>query len=342
MTETWAADGIEFPEGFVFPITILGLVEDVHGGGAFVNEAPTRVACYVHVEHLPEEGKVPWRLEILPSPLHPERGTELSVGYHFAQQLSLALWLFQSTPSRITVWPSRRTVPVSRPIVGEVLERFLRFSRALLDLHDDRRAYAIARAMPDILPDDDIRGLFVGGHPIDGDWLKARWPVMAAIDFYERARRTREADIAFLLLMMSLEVLFNDGGSEVGRRITQRCALLNGRTVDQREQISDILRRLYGRRSRLVHGDLLEKGRVLVISHDDLIRATDVARLSILRFIALTSTTAKPGIMTALDEAIFNAAVCDRLEREIEAYWAKLGVDLAQVLCADRHLGSAE
>ena len=341
MTEAWTADGVEFPEGFVFPITVLGLVADVHGGGTFVNEVPTRVECYVHVERLEEEGKVRWRLEILPSPLHPERGTELAIGYHFAQQLSLALWLFQSSPSQIAAWPSRQTIPVARPIVGQVLESFLRFSRGLLDFHDDRQAYSVARVTPDVLTDDEIRGLFVGGHPIDGNWLKARWPVMAATDLYERARRSREADLVFLLLMMSLEVLFNDGGSEVSRRITQRCALLNGRNSGHRKQMFDTLHRLYSRRSRLVHGDLFEKGRVLVVSKDDLLHATDLARLSILRFIALSRAKTKTEVMRSLDEAIFNPAVSEQLQEEVEQYWGKLGIDLNLVFDADRDLDRA-
>ena len=335
MTEAWAADGIEFPEGFVFPITVLGPVADLHGAGTFVNATPTRVDCYVHVERVLEEGKVPSRLEILPSPLHPERGTELGIGYWFAQQLSLALWLFRSSPSQIAAWPSRQTISVAQPIQGQVLENFLRFSSALLDFHDDRQAYFVARVTPEVLADDEIRGLFVGGHAIDGNWLKARWPVMAATDFYERARRTREADIVLLLLMMSLEVLFNDGGSEVSRRIAQRCAFLNGRNSGHRKQIFDTLLRLYSRRSRLVHGDLFAKGRVLVVPKEDLFHATDLVRLSLLRFIALSRAKTKTEVMRSLDDATFDPTISAQLHAEVEEYWLKLGVDLRLVFDGD-------
>src|SRR6266545_2154102 len=228
MADTWAADGVDLPDGFIFPITILGQVADLHGEGVFVNTTPTRVDCYVHVETKPAPSQDPPRLKLLPSPLHAERGTELGVAYEFQQQLSLALWLYRSTPCRITAWPSRRTIPVSWSLRSGALDGFLRFSRALIEFQDDRQAYLVARVSPDVLEDDELRVFFVGGHRIDGNWLKARWPVMAATDLYERARRSREADIAFLLLMMALEVLFNDGGSELSRRIAQRCALLNG------------------------------------------------------------------------------------------------------------------
>ena len=91
MAEVWAVDGIDLPEGFAFPITKLGQMADVRGEGVFVNTTPTRVDCHVHIEHRPEPRKDPSRLEILPSPLHPDRGTELAVAYEFEQQFSLAL-----------------------------------------------------------------------------------------------------------------------------------------------------------------------------------------------------------------------------------------------------------
>lgn len=329
MTEAWAADGVEFPEGFVFPVTVLGTVADLHGAGTFVNTTPTRVDCYVRTEQASQERKVPQRLEIFPSPLHPELGTELAIGFDFAQQLSLALWLFRSAPLSIASWPSHRMLPSALSLKGATLETFLHFARGLLDFHDDRQAYLVARVSPEVLADEQIRVFFVGGHRIDGEWLKARWPLMAATDLYERARRTRERDIAFLFLMMSLEVLFNDGGSEISRRITQRCALLNGRNAAHRKQLFETLRRLYSRRSRLVHGDLFEKGGVLSISADDVSLATDLARLSLLRFIALTPEKAKGVVMKLLDDAVLDSGVSGRLEGDVEGYWGKHGVDFS-------------
>jgi hypothetical protein len=282
MTDTWAACGVEFPESFTFPVTVLGPVADLHGAGTFVNSTPTRVDCYVHAEPGQDDPKAPQRLEILTSPLHPELGTELEISFDFAQQLSLALWLFRSAPVSVDSWSSRKALPTVLSLKGKSLDSFLRLARGLLDFHDDRQAYFVARVSPDVLADEEIRMLFVGGHRIDGVWLKARWPLMAATDLYERARRTRERDIAFLFLMMSLEVLFNDGASEVARQIRQRGALLNGRDPGDRKHISESLRRLYGRRSRLVHGDLFEKGSVLAISPEDLSQVTDLVRLSLI------------------------------------------------------------
>lgn len=89
MAEAWTVEGVELPEAFAFPITKLGLTSDIHGEGSFVNTSPTRVKCHVHVEARPESREGSARLEILPSPLHPGRGTELEVAYEFEQQFSL-------------------------------------------------------------------------------------------------------------------------------------------------------------------------------------------------------------------------------------------------------------
>jgi len=72
-----------------FPITKLGLTADVHGEGAFCEyDADSRRLLCARRKG-PEPGKDPQRLEILPSPLHPDRGTELAVAYEFEQQFSL-------------------------------------------------------------------------------------------------------------------------------------------------------------------------------------------------------------------------------------------------------------
>ena len=327
MAEMWAVDGIEVPEGFVFQITKLGLTSDVHGEGSFVNAEPTRVDCHVHVEIGREPRKGSARLEIFPSPLHPDRGTELAVAYEFEQQFSLALWLYRSFPCRIVAWPGRQPIPVAWSLREQALENFLRFSRALLDFHDDRRAYFVAREFPRVLEEnDDVRAFFVGGHPVDANWLKARWPVMAAVDLYERARRAGDADIGFLLLMMSLEVLFVDGRSELSRRLAQRCAFLNGRDSGERKAMFDRVDGLYNRRSRLVHGDLFDKAGFLEVPKGDMFLTTDLVRLSLLRFIALNRT--KTEIMTSLDHAIFDPSVSEQLHAEVKGYWERLGVDV--------------
>ncbi len=331
MADAWTVEGVELPEDFDFPITKLGTTSDIHGEGAFVNTSPKRVKCHVHVEARPESPEGSARLEILASPLHPDRGTELEVAYEFEQQFSLALWLYRSLPSRIVARPGHQRAPVTWSLRGQPLQNFLRFSQALLDFHDDRQAYFFARhvapRVPGVLEDDDLRVFFVGGHRIDADWLKARWPVMAATDLYERGRKAPDADIEFLLLLMSMEVLFTtDGMRRVRDRLSTRCALLNGRDFGERDTIRDKVRALYKRRSWLVHGNLFDEKGFLDVPRGDTLTATELVRLSLLRFIALGDHM-KTDTMASLDRAESDARIADSVQAQVKSYWEKLGVD---------------
>jgi hypothetical protein len=254
------------------------------------------------------------------------------VTYEFEQQFFLALGLYCGLPSRSVSRPSIGRTPAAWSLRGQALARFLRFAEALLEFHDDRQAYFFARHIaprnPDILEDDDLRVFFVSGHRINAHWLKARWPVMAATDLYERGRRAADTDIQFMLLMMAMEVLFtSDGMRGVRDRLSKRCALLNGRGAGERETIRDRVRTLYKRRSWLVHGNLFDDKGFLDVPRSDTLAATELVRLSLLRFIALGGQM-KTAIVASLDRAEADASIADSLHVQINRYWEKLGVDL--------------
>jgi len=59
--------------------------------------------------------------------------------------------------------------------------------------------------------------------------------------------------LTFLSLMIALETLFNDGTSEIRYRISRGVAVLLGRTIKQSEAIFKDVKRLYNKRSVLVH-----------------------------------------------------------------------------------------
>src|SRR5438094_8926140 len=124
MAEAWAVAGVELPEAFSFPISKLGLTSDIHGEASFVNTSPTRVECDVHVTRRPESPEDPPCLEMLPRPLHPDRGTELGVVHEFEQQFSRALWLYRTLPAGIGRWPGRQTGPAAWSLRGEALLPF--------------------------------------------------------------------------------------------------------------------------------------------------------------------------------------------------------------------------
>jgi hypothetical protein len=328
-SRVWAVQGVDLPEAFRFTVTKLGLTADVHGEGPFVDTAPTRVDCHVHVDVMSESGTRSQHVEVLPSPLHPERRTELDVDYEFEEQFRLALWLYRGLPSAVVAWPTHESVSGAWSLRDGALENFLRFSGTLLDFHEDRQAYRFARhvapRVPGVLEDDELKIFFLSGHPINAGWLKARWPLMVATDLYQRARRPNEPDLGFLLLMMSLETLFADARSELSRRLAQRCAFLNGRNSDERKDLFRALENLYDRRSRLVHGDVFDRKGFLDISPADAFLATELVRVSILRFITLGAV--KEDLVRSLDRAVFDNTEADAVQARVNDHWTRVGVD---------------
>ena len=84
-----------------------------------------------------------------------------------------------------------------------------------------------------------------------------------------------------------------------------------------------------------MHGDLLERGRVLSVGREDLFDVTDVVRLSLLRFIALSRVKTKAEVMRSLDHAMFDSRAAEELEVEVEEHWRKRGADLPTAIDVD-------
>ncbi len=92
---------------------------------------------------------------------------------------------------------------------------------------------------------------------------------------FELSYETPRANLSFLSLMVSLETLFNPGGSELTYRISRNVAVLLGNNMDHSDLIFKDVQKLYGKRSGLVH-----KGKSN-IKEEDLLRLRNYVRESI-------------------------------------------------------------
>lgn len=81
-----------------------------------------------------------------------------------------------------------------------------------------------------------------------------------AFENLDQSYSVEHDELAFLTLMIGVEVIFNDGKQELKYRITRGMAILLGTLYSPRE-IYDKMRKLYDMRSRLVH----------TARHDDLV-----------------------------------------------------------------------
>lgn len=74
---------------------------------------------------------------------------------------------------------------------------------------------------------------------------------------YERSYESQNQVLAFLSLMISLEILYNLGGGEIGYRIARNCAVLLGNSKNESDAIFKDIRKIYKIRSKIVHsGDI--------------------------------------------------------------------------------------
>ena len=93
---------------------------------------------------------------------------------------------------------------------------------------------------------------------------------------FESSYTDRRDAQAFLSLMLGMEALFNPGQGEVSYRISWSCAALLTNDKGQFEAVYRQAKKLYSKRSKLVH-----TGKLGVVSHEDVLELRGLVRRSI-------------------------------------------------------------
>ena len=99
-----------------------------------------------------------------------------------------------------------------------------------------------------------------------------------AIENFELSYQVLNLDIRFLLLMMSLEALFNRGQPELKYTISRNSAVLLGRNTKDSNIIFEDMKRLYDMRSRIIHADKSN-----IIGKEDLSKLYSYVRKAIIK-----------------------------------------------------------
>jgi hypothetical protein len=97
-----------------------------------------------------------------------------------------------------------------------------------------------------------------------------------AFENFELSYETYNRGLSFLSLMISLETLFNPEAQELRYRVSRNAAVLLGTNSEESEQIFSEVKKLYDKRSKLVH-----TGSAKIISKEDLSKLRDYVRSSI-------------------------------------------------------------
>ena len=127
-----------------------------------------------------------------------------------------------------------------------------------------------------------------------------------AFENFELSYQTQDINLSFLSLTLSLETLFNPGGSELTYRISRNIAVLLGKDGIDSETIFSEIKDLYAKRSRIVHS-----GKSNVITDEDLLKLRNYVRESIKIIDKLGKT--KEVLLNLLHSSGFN-----QIQEEIE------------------------
>ncbi len=121
-----------------------------------------------------------------------------------------------------------------------------------------------------------------------------------AFENFELSYKTNILNLAFLCLMISLEALLNPGDYELRYRISRNTAVLLGKNREESDSIFKEIRKLYDKRSKLVH-----TGDRKAISQEDVLKLRDYVRKSIKKI--QTTGSDKQNLIDALNAKGFGA-----------------------------------
>ena len=113
----------------------------------------------------------------------------------------------------------------------------------------------------------------------NNDILFSNYPIGIAFSNFEQSVKTDNIDLAFLSLMICIEVIYSPK-TELRNRVSRGVAILLGRDRDESIGIYKIMKDLYDKRSSLVHSGKS-------ISENDLLVLRDYARESIKRLLRI-------------------------------------------------------
>ena len=111
---------------------------------------------------------------------------------------------------------------------------------------------------------------------------------------FETSYEVRNKNLSFISLMISLEVLFNSGSGNVKNSISKRTAILLGNNSNHSKQIFKDVKKLYKKRSELIHN-----GNAELILKEDVIKLRNYVRESIKK--AITFDKEKNELLKKLD-----------------------------------------
>jgi len=141
--------------------------------------------------------------------------------------------------------------------------------------------------------------------------------IYGAIRFYTRSFQSVSPVPRFINLCISLECLFGEGQHELKYRYSNRVAMLLGDNIERRKSVYNNIRKLYDKRSKILHGRTKWS-----ISPKEVLTLNEIIRQSILRCISLYIKKYKK-ITQSLDDCLHDPNKHKELLKDSRFYFGK-------------------
>jgi hypothetical protein len=120
--------------------------------------------------------------------------------------------------------------------------------------------------------------------------------------------------------MISLEALYKTEGGEVTEKLSKRCSALLGRTDNTAVAVSQDIKDLYHKRSKILHG----QPHLAHVKEVDVAKADLYAKASALAFLSLSAHYPHDEIIKNIDRASLSAREKRAIQRLVaKGFWGK-------------------
>lgn len=146
-----------------------------------------------------------------------------------------------------------------------------------------------------------------------------------SLDYLRHAGQVDSKENKLIDCMIGLEALYLKETQELSYRLSHRVASLLGNTDEERRKVFKNVKRLYKKRSKLVHGESVS------VSWDEVKLVRKYLRESIKRFLALSQQYSRDSIIRELDLGVIDETKRIALQKDskdpLEKRWGTIAFE---------------
>jgi hypothetical protein len=138
-------------------------------------------------------------------------------------------------------------------------------------------------------------------------------------EYFESSFAQEIGERRLIDLAIALEGAFSPGNTgEVTFQLSQLAAEFVGESPQERQEIFDHVKKIYGKRSELLHGDVKKASRENFVTIDELEQFSSIMRRGLLQFVVLylRGETAHKDVIKKIRSGLFDPEIRDRIKKD--------------------------